>query len=99
MEEVNDLKEKLVNRDLMIENFKLKKYGEGEEDYEFILKQNEELQKGRDNFRARYLEEREARKELEMQVKRVSKECNAKIDIIRSSAKGEALQEKLRIIT
>ena len=79
----------------MIEGFKVKKYGETEEDYEFVLKQNEELQKGRDNFRTKYLEEREARKELEMQIKRVSKECNAKIDIIRQSAKGDALQQRL----
>ena len=95
MEEVNELKQKLTDSELLVESFKLKKYGEGEEDYEFVLKQNSELKQGRDNFRSKYLEEREARKELEMQLKRVSKECNAKIDIIRQSAKADALQEKL----
>ena len=43
MEESYDLKQKLTNSELLVENFKLKKYGEGEDDYEFIWKQNEEL--------------------------------------------------------
>jgi hypothetical protein len=36
----------------------------------------------KDGFRKRYLEEREARKELEKDVRRVQKECKAKIDVL-----------------
>lgn len=38
MEEVEDMKQKIINKDLLIENMQLKKYGQGEEDYENIIK-------------------------------------------------------------
>ena len=38
-----------------------------------------EVTSGRDTYRARYLEEREAKKCLEQQVQRVKKECRAQI--------------------
>ena len=36
----------------------------------------------KDGFRKRYLEEREARKELERDVRRTEKECRAKIEVM-----------------
>lgn len=40
----------------------------------------------KDGFRRRYLEEREARKDLERDVRRVKKECKAKIDVLQTTA-------------
>lgn len=40
----------------------------------------------RDGFRKRYLEEREARKDLERDVRRIKKECKAKIDVLLTTA-------------
>ena len=42
-----------------------------------LRKRLENMEQGRDNFRSRYLELREINKDLEMQVKRIEKECRA----------------------
>jgi hypothetical protein len=41
-----------------------------------------EIEAGRESYRARYLEEREAKKCLEEEVNKVKKECRAKLSMM-----------------
>jgi len=96
--DVEQLKATLRQQEAMIEKLVGLGPDVGEADYEGIIKTNEDLREGRDNFRARYLEEREARKDLEMRIKRVEKECKAKVGIIQQSLHGQELRAHMQKI-